>query len=72
MTPLNVADNAMQIAMDLKSNYPPGQRTQKLQQLKAQNEQLYAAVKQKMEEITSAGESAGRANAVNVVSGGGM
>ena len=57
-TPMDVLENAQQIAQQI---FPldGGERRSKLQELKAQDQTLYSAVKQKLEEMGSSAKSEG-------------
>ena len=57
-TPMDVLENAQQIAQQI---FPldGGERRSKLQELKAQDQTLYSAVKQKLEEMGSSAKSDG-------------
>lgn len=69
ITPLDIMSQADAEAQRLLQ-MPEGQRFAELRKLEASNEPLHAAVKQRMEKIRSQGASAGRQNALQILSGG--
>lgn len=61
VTPMDLEQKAMQLAEEWLSIPSHGQRSQAMQQMKAQDYNLYAMASKMMEEIRRAGESQGRA-----------
>ena len=59
-TPLDIMQQAEEQAMQLLQIEDNGERRKALNQIRGTNPQLYAIVKQKMEEIRSQGASQGR------------
>jgi hypothetical protein len=70
-TPLDVQQQADQIAQELIAIPSNGERTKQLNQIKASNPTLHAMVKQKMEEIRAQGASQGRAQVQQQIQQGG-
>lgn len=71
VTPQDVNQQAMQLAEQWAAIPDDGQRSIAMQQVRVQDEQLYALAKQKMEEIRSAGASQGRQAAMQSYQQGG-
>lgn len=67
MDPAQTMQKAREIAQQLLQIPQDGERSKQLQQIKATNETLHSAVKQKMQELRSAAESQGRAQVGQMV-----